>query len=57
VDAGGREDRYRAVGLPDEELDLGAAEDDALGAGRPISVQPRTMPSAPAAASRPITFR
>jgi hypothetical protein len=34
VDGGGREDRHRAVGLADEQLDLGAAEDDALSAGR-----------------------
>jgi hypothetical protein len=30
VDAGRGEDRDRAVGLADEELDLGAAEDDPL---------------------------
>ena len=30
VDAGRGEDRDRAVGLADEELDLGAAEDDSL---------------------------
>ena len=33
MQAGGWEDGYRAVGVGDQQLDLGAAEDDTFGAG------------------------